>query len=354
MEVNEENRRNDICSRVRDNDPLVTIVTSCLNGEEHGMLHEYFKGILCQTYENIQLIFVNDGSTDNTESIYFDYEPELEEKFKESKYIKFGENKGYITAINTAMEYAEGKYISPFDSDDIMLPHKIQSHVDFLEKNDEYAMVYSDGYVVKKNNPQQPIRRFLENREPSSGDDLYERILGGDEWIYSGTYCFKRKCWKKIKPLKSEFKGRGQNFQINTTIAYHYKIGYNDVPPVMKYVVRPQSLSNKMDLENLYFKAIVLEDLKNHIIKKYGASEETKKKIERKHKRRKLIYYFLAMDGNKLRDCYFELKNLYDSTTREEFPIRTTLIYAMSMFPLFWKIISKVVMETGLVDKIFY
>lgn len=334
--------------------PLVSVITSCYNGEEHGMLYEYFDGLLNQTYEHVELIFVNDGSTDNTEGIYFDYEPRLEEKFHKCKYIKFEENKGYITAINKAMKHAEGEYICPFDSDDIMLPHKIQSHVDFLEKNDEYALVYSDGYVVKEDNVQEPIRRFLQEREPATGDDMYEGILTEEDWIPSGSYCFKRECWERIKPLKSKFDGRGQNLQINTTIAYHYKIGYNDVSPVLKYVVREDSLYHQANLDNLHFKSIVLKDLKEYIINKFGASEETKRKIKQKHKRRAVIYYFLALKGKKLRDSYLELKNLYDSGTIEKFRGRINLIYAISMFPLFWKVISKVVMETELVDEVFY
>jgi len=328
-----------------EKEPLVTIVTSCLNGQEHGMLHEYFGGVLSQTYENIQLIFVNDGSTDNTEGVYFQYEPKLEEKFHECMYIKFEENKGYITAINTAMEYAEGKYICPFDSDDIMLPHKTRSHVDFLEENEDYAMVYSDGYVVKKGNLQEPVRRLIGEEEPPTGSDLYEGILLGNAQIPGGTYCFRKECWKKIKPLENKFERRGQNVQIFTTIAFHYKIGYNDVSPVMKYVIREDSLSQRMTLDNLYFKSFTREDLDRYIMDQYGASKSTKRELDIKYNKRKFLYYFVAEEEENLKDVFSELLNARETETSDSIPIWIIFVFSILLTLSFLKPLQKIILK---------
>ena len=58
--------------------PLVSVITPCYNGEKY--LDRYFKSILDQTYPNIELIFVNDGSNDKTEEIALSYKNKLEEK----------------------------------------------------------------------------------------------------------------------------------------------------------------------------------------------------------------------------------------------------------------------------------
>ena len=341
----------------RDNEkPVVSVVTPCYNGEEHGMLHEYFNGLLKQNYENVELIFINDGSTDNTERIYFEYEPKLESKFHKCKYTRFEENQGYIAGINTGMEQVTGEYVSLMDSDDIMLPHKIESHVDFLEDNEEYGMVYSDGYVVKKNDLNNPLRRFYDDKDTPSGE-LYEDILLQKAWMPAGSYCFRRECLETIPKLKDKFESRGNNLQILCSIAYHYKIGYNDVEPVMKYVVRPDSLSHQMNLDNLRFRTFVRKNLDYYIIDKFGVSEEVKNKIDAKYKKREVLFYFLKGEGRELRASYDELKKLYDAGINEMVSKAemwsASLMYGISFFPGICELISQPIMKTEFIEKLF-
>jgi len=348
--MDEENRRS-------ETKPLVSIITPCYNGEEHGMLPDYFEGIMSQTYENIELIFVNDGSTDNTEEIYFEYEPKLNDSLHDTKYIRFEENKGVIAGTNAALDNVSGKFICYFDSDDIMLPHLIESQVEFLQKNEEYGMVYSDGYIVEKDNLEEPLRTFFEEREPKSGD-IFEKLLTGEAFVPSGTYVFRSKCLNDLPKLKNEFSSRGQNAQILYHISYHYKIGYNDVSPVMKYVVRPDSLAHSLDLENLYFKTFVVGDLIKYMIDKYGASTDTRKRINVRFKRKEVLYYFFARDGEKLRNSYQEFKDLCDHTEnkmiKKKLMYYITLIYGLSFFTPFWRLLSSSLMKTEFAEKMFY
>ena len=60
--------------------PLVSIITPCYNGE--AFLKRYFESILNQTYPNLELIFINDGSTDRTEEIALSYRERLEKRGK--------------------------------------------------------------------------------------------------------------------------------------------------------------------------------------------------------------------------------------------------------------------------------
>ena len=65
--------------------PLVTIITPCYNGE--AFLDKYFASILAQTYDRLELIFVNDGSTDRTEEIALSYRQALEDRGIVFKYL---------------------------------------------------------------------------------------------------------------------------------------------------------------------------------------------------------------------------------------------------------------------------
>ena len=60
------------------NNPLVTMITYCYNGGR--FVHKYFEAILSQTYQNIELIFYNNGSEDNTSDVINKYVPLLEKK----------------------------------------------------------------------------------------------------------------------------------------------------------------------------------------------------------------------------------------------------------------------------------
>jgi len=328
--------------------PLVSVVTSCYNGEEHGMLNEYFKGLLSQSYDDIELIFVNDGSTDGTREVFFEHMEILEARLSRIIYIEFEENRGYIVAINTAIKHVSGEYICPFDSDDIMLPHKIQSHADFLNRNQEYGMVYSDGLLVASDDINKPLRTISSGGRAdikvSHEDILLQRV-----WPGSGRYSFRKDCWKDIGELSNEFNQRGQNLQIFVGIAYGHKIGFNDVGPVMKHVRRPDSLSNKTDLRNIYFKAITREKLDMYLISKYGASEVTKKEIELKYLKRKAVYYFLKNDDN-LKWSYKKLKRHYKSKggikPKHREMALLTLIYMMSFSSFLNYIISKIILKT--------
>ena len=115
-----------------NNQPLVSIITPCYNGEK--FLERYFESILAQTYTNIELIFVNDGSKDCTEKIAMSYSEKLKSKGVQYIYI-YQENAGQAAAMNKVLKIFSGKYLAWVDSDDVMTAESIKRKVAFLEKN---------------------------------------------------------------------------------------------------------------------------------------------------------------------------------------------------------------------------
>ena len=119
--------------------PKCTIISPCFNGEEY--LENFLESLFIQTYTNVEFIFVNDGSTDKTEHIYYKYKTKLEDKGWTCKYI-YQNNAGQAQAINTALKYVSGKYLIWPDSDDILYKNHIQEKIEFMEKNKEYGIAY--------------------------------------------------------------------------------------------------------------------------------------------------------------------------------------------------------------------
>ena len=88
--------------------------------------------MLAQTYENWEMIIVDDRSTDDTKSVVDEYMS----KDNRIKYTLLEENSGAAVARTRAMELADGEYMAFLDSDDIWLPEKLSAQLDFMKKND--------------------------------------------------------------------------------------------------------------------------------------------------------------------------------------------------------------------------
>ena len=109
-------------------DKKVSIITPCLNGEK--FVEMYLDSILNQSYNNIELIFVNDGSTDNCGKIIDEYEKQDKRVISIHK-----ENGGQASARNMGLDIASGKYIGFVDSDDWIDLNMYEIMYKFIEES---------------------------------------------------------------------------------------------------------------------------------------------------------------------------------------------------------------------------
>src|SRR5665647_3873382 len=98
--------------------PLVSIITPCYNGEI--FVHRFLDSILIQTYENIEFIFINDGSNDNTEKIVLSYRDKFKLKGISFKYI-FQENKGQAAALNKGLKTVSYTHLRAHETDSYLV-----------------------------------------------------------------------------------------------------------------------------------------------------------------------------------------------------------------------------------------
>lgn len=122
--------------------PKVSIIMPVYNGEK--TIARAIDYCLNQTYENFELIIVNNCSTDRTEEIIKGY------KDRRVIYI-YSNEKGRSKARNIALNYAKGEYLQLLDADDGLLPNKLEESVYFLENNKEYSAYCHGVYYVKNN-----------------------------------------------------------------------------------------------------------------------------------------------------------------------------------------------------------
>lgn len=117
--------------------PLVSVVIPSFNSGR--LLENAIKSVINQTYKNIEIIIVDDGSTDGTK----------EWLVKNSLGIKyyFQKNSGAASARNTGVSLATGEYIAFLDADDIWLPTKLEKQIELI--NIQNSFIFSNGYIIE-------------------------------------------------------------------------------------------------------------------------------------------------------------------------------------------------------------
>jgi len=111
----------------------VTCIIPIYNGSKY--LRDAINSIICQTLnfnENIQIILVNDGSTDNTEEICIEYVNKYTNNIIYTHSCKSYKNKGVSTARNVGLRYASGEYVSFLDSDDLLDSNYYATAINYL------------------------------------------------------------------------------------------------------------------------------------------------------------------------------------------------------------------------------
>lgn len=102
-------------------------------------LEETIDSVVASSYPNIEIIIINDGSTDNSEEVAL----KLKEKHENIQYL-YQENKGPAAARNNGIKIASGEYLLPLDADDLISNNYIEKAIEILESDKEVALVYCD------------------------------------------------------------------------------------------------------------------------------------------------------------------------------------------------------------------
>ncbi len=128
---------------MKNDNELVSIIIPVYNVEKY--VEKCIDSVLNQTYKNLEIIIINDGSTDNSEQICKDYQ----KKDKRIKYFQ-KENTGVSDTRNKGIELSKGKYICFVDSDDILNKTYIEDFIDCI-KNNNCEMVCCNFQKFKSN-----------------------------------------------------------------------------------------------------------------------------------------------------------------------------------------------------------
>lgn len=223
--------------------PLVSIVTPCFNGEKY--LERFFCSILAQTYDSIELVFVNDGSTDHTEEVVDAFRGKFEARGISFVY-QVQENAGQAAALNRGLKLFTGEYMNWMDSDDEIMPEFIERKVEFMTAHPECSYCYGKAIAVNEDNPNIIINTFGK-RESRGSRDFFKDILYVRNVFFSG-YLVRTNALDHAIRNREIYSGTGgQNAQLLLPLAWYYgEPGYVE-ESVYKYYLRRNSHSHSQD-----------------------------------------------------------------------------------------------------------
>ena len=219
-----------------NSEPKISVVIPTYNKSQY--LKEAIKGVLNQTYKEIEVIAVDDGSTDNTK--------EVVKSFNDPRVIYFfQENKRPAAARNSGLRKTKGKYIAFLDSDDLWLKEKLKRQIDFMEKNSEIGLLGTACYEMTE-------KRKIVGKKifPIKNKILQKDLIKYNPFIQSSVM-IKKEVFDKVGLYDEKFR-ESEDYDLWLRIAESYKIANLAEPLVMKRYYR-EGLSPVKDKEQLYF-----------------------------------------------------------------------------------------------------
>lgn len=219
------------------NKELVSIIMPAFNAEEY--INEAIESVLKQTYENWELIIVNDCSTDKTLSIVKRYAM-LDRRIL---YFTLEKNSGAASARNKAIELAQGRYLAFLDSDDLWEKNKLAIQIKFMKENNYYFTATSY-HKIDENS--ESLNRVVDAYERLDYFGLLKECPGNSTVIYDV---------KEIGKVKIPNIRKRNDYVMWLQVIKKSKYLYGINLPLSSHRIRKGSLSkNKFSLVKYHWK----------------------------------------------------------------------------------------------------
>ena len=229
---------------------LVSIIMPIYNSEK--FLKESLESILQQTWKNIEIIAVNDGSTDDSFQIL--------EKYSDKIQIINQKNSGLAHALNAGLEKISGNWFKWFSPDDLMFPNTIETLV-YEAKKHRNTIIYSNWEIIDENNKK--LRTFSEsNYNNLSHFEFIIRLLDGQQINVNTTLIptsiIKKGC--SFRELKDPIV---VDYDFFLRAALQFNVNFHLIEkPLIKYRIHQNQLSHK----NIKHTLSYLEKLRDEIL----------------------------------------------------------------------------------------
>ena len=260
-------------------DKKVSIIIPCYN--QGKFVGDAIASALNQSYKNIEIVCVNDGSKDNSTEIIRNFA----DKYKNIVFFDLKENKGVINARNFAIEASLGDYILPLDADDIIESTYVEKAVEILDKNSEIGIVYCKAGKFGKKNEFWNLAKF------NLDDFLYENCI-------FNCALFRKKDFVKAGKYKENLNNGHEDWDLWLSII---ELGLQPycINEILFNYRQHENLRTKVSFEDSSWKFNIFQNHKNlyinnkkFILNAFENNSWIKKELK---KYKKLFYYSIIL-----------------------------------------------------------
>lgn len=232
--------------------PLVSVIMPIFNAQQY--LTDAIDSIICQTFENFELILINDASTDKTLQIIHKYI----KKDKRIRLINNNKNLQMAKSLNLAIKQAKSDLIARMDQDDISLPNRLEVQYAFMQANPNVAITGNDIIIIDEKDKVIGKRAY-----PTTSRGL-KRILFRYSAFAHPTVMFRKSLFQKVNGYNPD-KHPCEDIDLWFRLGKEYE--FASIPmSLLKYRISLTSGSH----QNLKATEMIGLRIKIDAIKKYG------------------------------------------------------------------------------------
>ncbi len=205
------------------NAPLVSVICLCYNHER--FVQEALASVFNQTYASLEMIIVDDASTDSSVDKIKAFLEKFNTAAKNVQTIFLPANVGNCKAFNTGLSYATGKYIIDFATDDVMLPKRLAQQVACFEQLPaQYGVLFTEAAYIDEQGHflqyhYQDKLKHLQSHVPIG--DVYQHILH-KYFICGPTMLVKKTVFDKLEGYDENLAYEDFDFWVRSSRYFHY------------------------------------------------------------------------------------------------------------------------------------
>lgn len=212
----------------------VSILLTCYNHIQY--LPAAVESILAQTYQDFEIIAIDDGSTDGSREW-------LEQNCDRMTLLFNKENLGTYGALNAGLEKAQGEFVAIFNDDDLWSPSKLELQVKMMDENPQVGLVHTNGYFIDANGVERHDSPLGFTFPRTATGDVLLALMDANKIIASAVLA-RKECFDTLGGFNDAYFGSG-DWEMWYRIAEKWQVGFVDEPLTM-YRVHGGNASHRL------------------------------------------------------------------------------------------------------------
>lgn len=229
-----------------ENLPLVSVIIPCYNAGRY--VEEAVESILNQTYKRLEIIAIDDGSTDDTKDIL----RRLQHKDNRLNIIENGQNLKLVNTLNKGLYFSNGDFVARMDADDIALPSRIEKQVEFLYANPDVGLL---GTFIEEFGEDTPHSIL---KQPTTHQAIYSRLFVSSPFFHPSVMMRKKILSDYSLQYENQYY-RAEDYALWVKMSQYTKMA--NIPEVLlKYRILSTS-ETRLSLKNDKQKHVILKSI---------------------------------------------------------------------------------------------